>query len=62
MAVSVLAGDDLAEAVDGAVREPFVDAGREAEAVVVGVDLAAEFRPAAVHRDGVVKVELDGLE
>jgi hypothetical protein len=36
--MSVLTGDDLAEAVDGVVREPFVDAGREAEAVVAYFD------------------------
>ena len=58
----VLAGDGLAGAVDGAARKPFVDAGRQAKTAVVGVDLAAEFRPAAGHRDGVVEVESDGSE
>jgi hypothetical protein len=38
--LSVLAGDDLAEAVNGAVREPLVDAGQQSQPVVVRVDLA----------------------
>ena len=57
-----MSGDGLAEPVDGAVGEGFLDGVGQPEAVAVGVRVAAQFRPTVIHRDGRIEVESNGFQ